>query len=246
MERKITFGDVNDFALNSQSFSCKIRDSKDDLKSGENMKKPSLIGILYRPTEEFRKLKDQPVFGTALLLVLALVTIISAITGMVVSSSPAKFEELTNQYPLTPEQFQAIQKSLPFVYAFGSLSFAILIILFFSFLTWIFARIFKSKTTFKQMFSLCSHVSVVLVFLILSEFLLIVAGVSKTIPHLSLGAILPVSGKIQDFLDSFELFTLWGYALLAIGLREIAELPPAKAWSTVGILFLLINLPKLF
>ncbi|MGF7086331.1 hypothetical protein JOD24_000159 [Kroppenstedtia sanguinis] len=77
--------------------------------SAQEVKKPSLFGVLFSPTEQFERIRNKPRFGMALTIVIVLSVIITTLTGLALAENPVYLEKAgVEEAGLPPEAVTAI------------------------------------------------------------------------------------------------------------------------------------------
>ncbi|MFN7249511.1 MAG: YIP1 family protein [Anaerobacillus sp.] len=195
--------------------------------------KPSVFGVLLNPSEQFDKLKANPLVLVPLLLVTVLYTIAMGITAFGMDSTwllaqlgPEEVEIFAEL-----EMFMRITMLITglFMPVFGALIFAVIYI--------IIAKISKSVVTFKQLFSLAVFVSVIGgVGVLFNAIMTTLLGTNPDIPFTSL-AILFDTENVNSLFLSIEVFSIWQLIVTVIGLRKVANFSAALAWIVTIVFY---------
>ncbi|HLQ96589.1 MAG TPA: Yip1 family protein [Pseudogracilibacillus sp.] len=199
-----------------------------------NVAKPSVIGMITSPVQQFKRLKERPFILPAMLIVVITMALGTALQGL--------GEE-------TPELEGAGSTTFIIVIlAVVTVILAIIItmlgILIMSAIHMLVAKIATSPVSFKQLFSMNTYVFVI------SALGLLVNGIAASIigveypgmEFTSLGSLVNNPGDmsaIAGIWDSIEVFSIWGYIITAIGLQIVAGFSKKMAWSVVVVIFLL-------
>jgi hypothetical protein len=188
--------------------------------------KPSLLGILYRPTLQFQRLNERPNFGLALVINTLLTAFVTAVMVYVLSNSdPEMLKSIMKEENVPQEIFPLLQNGLTFIVFFTLLIGIPLANLIGAFFCWVFVMIFGGQTTFEKMFAVNVYAGFI--------------SVTENMLSAVLSVAIPVfADSPLELLLSF-IFMVWHYAVLAIGLRETTSLSSGKAWAIVSIFFLI-------
>lgn len=194
--------------------------------------KPSLLGIITSPTEQFKRIRENPIFWGALIIV----TIISVI-GMLLTSLGV---ELPNLNDLTAEEI-AIGKVIAGVgvLILGLVS-TVVSILFSTVLYLLIARINKSSVTFKQLFSMNTYITLITALSMLVNGIIIALLGSYSGDDLiftSLGSLVNIDGSLGVLLNQIEIFSIWTMIITVIGLQKVAGFSKSQAWVVVIAFF---------
>lgn len=199
--------------------------------------KPSVIGMVINPNEQFERIKGRPVFAWALMMVIILTSI-----GMWLSLNGFDVTKVANMEDLvdfTPEELAAFEVLSKITYIFIGLIGPILKVIMSSLLFLVIARTFHSDVTFKQLFSLNTYVLfIVSLGIFVNGLITVLVGADPETTFTSLGYIINVDGSIGAFLNNIEAFQIWALVLTAIGLQKIANIPKNIAWIITIVFFL--------
>lgn len=205
--------------------------------------KPSLIGIITSPTEQFERIRKRPVFWGALGVIALL-----SMCGLLFTSIGV---ELPNLDELSEEEI-AVGKTVGTisVMIFGVIT-LVIDTLFSTVLYLLIAKINRTKVTFRQLFSMNTYIMIITA---LSFFLngLIIAVLGKYSESdtvlTSLGSFVDLTGPAGVLVDHIEIFSIWTLILTAIGLQKVARFSKGQAWIVViaffvvGLIFAMTNI----
>lgn len=189
-------------------------------------KKPSLIGLITSPVQQFERMKERPVIWLPMIIVIAL----SALSVYLVTSKFAADADYV-------VHFSALKSGVAvFRDIFQSIIFFVLSAL----VLWLLAKIGGGATNFICMVSLSVFVNFIPVVrdVIISAIYYITdseAAFSVT----SLDGIIPTEEPLLTVLSAFDIFTIWSFALTAVGLQKAAGSSKRAAWIGVAVLFIL-------
>jgi hypothetical protein len=109
--------------------------------------------------------------------------------------------------------------------------------LIFGLILWGIAKIAKSNVTFKQMFSLMIFISfITMIGQLLNQLIILAIDGDPAILLTSLNSFVGATGILGAVLGTIEIFTIWYYILLALGLIKVAKLSKPVA-MTITIIF---------
>lgn len=197
--------------------------------------KPSLLGMILHPNEQFERMKERPIFMGAIISIIAL-----TIVGMWLSLSGFDINEVTNTGELndyTAEELMAFEMLSKLTFIVIGLVGSLLKTVVSSLLFLIFARSFESKVKFKQLFSMNTYILfIVSLGVLLNGFITALLGADPESMYTSLSVLIKIDGPFGELLKNIEIFEIWGLILTAIGLQKVANYPKKVAWI-IAILF---------
>ncbi len=201
-------------------------------------RKPSLLGMIWKPSEQFAAIRHKPVFWLPILVLMVLFTIsaIMQMNGMDIASQMSK-EELA----LMDEEELAMLNSIAMITGIISGPFIPLIAVLISAAVYLVAaKIAKKEVTFKQLLSMSTFILFIsAIGSLLNGILALTIGNGNYLyPYTSIAGML---GTDNAVLGTIELFSIWGTVLTAIGLQITGRFPKALAWG-ISIGFFLIGL----
>ncbi|MEW9032235.1 MAG: Yip1 family protein [Planifilum fimeticola] len=197
-------------------------------------KGPTLWGMLFAPTEQFERMIDRPRFGWALAAMMLVGSIAAALVAYSVALETPIPEEAQM---IDPAQIAMGAAFLGFV---GGLVGVPVTLLLISLIQKLFLMLFQGEATFRQLFSLNTHLYLfsLLASLIMAVMVLLLGPQAQPdIFPTSLAALVPAEGALRGVLNGIELFALWKLFLTAKGLSTLARLSSGKAWTIALILF---------
>jgi hypothetical protein len=213
-----------------------------------------LWDMLIAPTAAFAELRAVPHWGWALLLTCVLGTIGGYL--QVPASEHASAYTVAHDprfAAFTPEQAESAKKTAAVIQRFAWMFFSIqaaLAVAITALLFLVANAIGKGTGTFLKFFALAANVAFLnfgIGFLLHGVITMVrdPAGFNTTIDLLSvlpnLGWLAPgADPHVVAFLTSFTIFQIWSVVLMALGLRAIAGLSAAVAWTT-SILIALVG-----
>lgn len=197
-----------------------------------NVRKPSLFGIIWSPSEQFERIKDKPKIWAPLGIVTLLFILGMWLTslGLDLSLEGIPEEDLEIAQAVGTVTLMIAGIISPIIGAFISTLIYLLI-----------SKIPGSNVTFKQLFSMNTHLMMISALSILVNGIgIALFGGNSEILFTSLGSIVEVDGAMSGLFNSIEVFQIWGVILTAIGLNKVADFSKGLAW-TVSIAFFVIS-----
>ncbi|MBZ5748796.1 MULTISPECIES: Yip1 family protein [Metabacillus] len=200
------------------------------------VQKPSLFGMIFSPGEQFERMRERPVIWWPLILVTILMTAVAVLTALGTDYSAVPGMEMSAEDQEMMKIFGAVGAGVAGF--FGTpISFLI-----FGLILWGIAKIAKSNVTFKQMFSLMIFISfITMIGQLLNQLIILAIAGDPTILLTSLNSFVGATGILGAVLGTIEVFSIWYYILLALGLIKVAMLSKPVA-LTITIIFFAIGI----
>jgi Yip1 domain len=202
-----------------------------NVKETNKYKKPSLLKMVWQPVEQFEKIKAKPVILFALFTITFLYTLGAAAMALNydVNSILTEVPDVENN----PVLFKSILIGSA---ALSGLATPLFNILVTSALFYIVAKLFKSSVSFRQLFSMNTHVMMIGVIGLLFNSLLLhtfnIDGI-QTVTSLASFGENPILAKI-------EVFAIWQTVLTGVGLYHVANFSKVLSWVITTLLFIAI------
>jgi hypothetical protein len=201
--------------------------------------KPSLFGMIMNPGEQFKRIRQNPKVLAGFLLVTLMVL---AGTFLSYVYSAELTGDLTSELGVTEEEaaiFGTIMGIVSIVV--GGIG-GIIVLLIMAAITLALTKMVGSAVKFKQILSMTIYIAFVTSIGTLLNGLIafLVKEENYMNPYTSLNSIVGAEGGLGGLLMTFEVFTIWGTILTAIGLQRVAGLSKAAAW-TIAIVFFVIG-----
>lgn len=196
-------------------------------------KKPSLIGMITNPVEQFTRMKEKPTFIAALIIVTIAMSIMTAmITYFTMKSTP--------DFTGTSAEGQSA------MLVFGVVGTAIVGLFVTPIIFLITSGFYKlcfmvmgNDTSFKHIFAMVVNVAVISVLgLVVNGILAAIIGGEVT-SYTSLGSLMDQGTFLGGFLSSFEFFNIWRLIVLGIGFYVVGGLSKNKIIVLLSIVFIL-------
>lgn len=198
-------------------------------------KKPSLFGMIFQPEEQFERIREKPVIWLPLIIISLLGTVIAVLAAFNVDYStvpgmegmPADQIELSKMFGIIFGGIGALFGTPIGFLIFGGILFGI-------------TKIAKSPVTFKQMFSLIIFTSIIsTIGQLLNQLIIYAIGSDPTVMLTSINSFIGAEGALGAVLGAIEVFNIWYYILLGLGLVKVAQLSKPAAYTITVIFFIL-------
>jgi hypothetical protein len=199
-------------------------------------KKPSLFGMIFSPGEQFERLREKPVIWIPLILFTVLMTVVAAISALNADYSAVPGMEMSPEELEMAKTF-GIAGAAVVGFFVTPITYLIIALIF-----WGISKIAKSDATFKQMLS----------FTIFSSFITIIGQIFNLLitmaidgdPFImltSVNSFVGADGILGAVLSTIEVFTIWYYILLTMGLVIVGKLSKPAA-TIITIVFFILQL----
>lgn len=199
--------------------------------------KPSLLGIITNPTEQFERIRKRPVFWGALVVVT--IILIVGLWLTTIGIEIPEFEDLSEEEVLVGKIVGVISLAI-----LGIIN-TVISILFSTVLYLLVAKVNRSQVTFKQLFSMNTYIMLITsISITVNEFIAFLLGdnhAENNSLFTSLGAFVNVEGPMGVLLNHIEVFGIWTLILTVIGLQKVAKFTKSQAWI-VALVFFFINM----
>jgi hypothetical protein len=198
--------------------------------------KPSLLGMVWSPGEQFERMRERPVFWGALIIVTLLSVAASVILFYAV---PDDMYDVPGMQ-LTEEQL-AMAKTMGAVTAvLGALIGTPIGILISALIMFLITKLAQKDTTFRQLFSLNTYIMFISgIGQLLNALIRLAIGGDPVVFVTSLGSLVEAEGMTAEILGGIELFSIWATVLTAIGLYKVGRLSKGAAWTVAIVIFVI-------
>ncbi|XJZ26534.1 Yip1 family protein [Bacillota bacterium Lsc_1132] len=199
----------------------------------ENLKKPSLLGMITSPSVQFERMKAKTPVAIPLIIML----LIMAVTGVLVS-----YVSLGN--PILKDAAATSGFKMPVgltvgMGAVGSVFGGAIVFLIAAGFYKLFMVILGNDTTYKKLFTLVVFTSVISSLGLLINGLIALAVGGYEPIYTSLAPLAGNNKMLSAILKNFDIFTIWYYVVLALGFQIVAGLSKNKAILVVVVVFLI-------
>ncbi|MDR6227021.1 YIP1 family protein [Desmospora profundinema] len=206
---------------------------------GKEGKKPSFLGMIWEPGQQFERIREQPRIVVPLLVVVVLMVVLS-----VAMVEPTM--ELPEHQAGIDQLGEDAYRSMTYVGASIGMMFIVpLLILISTLLHWLLTLLLQGRATFAQLFSFNTYLSIfgILSMAVYAVYLWTVGvGEHGDVYPTSLAAFIPAEGFLKGLLSGIEVFSIWQLIVTALGLSAIAGVSRGKGWVAALIPFLLVLL----
>ncbi|QKG85638.1 YIP1 family protein [Kroppenstedtia pulmonis] len=200
---------------------------------------PSVLGILFSPGEEFERIREKPRFGVALVTILVLSIVCQVFVGIALVENPAYQEQYALEEAGMSSEIVVVGVVIAMMIA--GLFLIPITLLLRSLFHWLFILLFRGEATFKQVFSLNTHLFILPVLSLFVYMIFLWAtgggGAEPELYPTSLAAFVPGEGFVGGLLSGIEIFAIWELILTAGGLAVIGGLSKGKGWTIALIIF---------
>ncbi|MCE0742045.1 toxin SDP protection protein YknW [Bacillus sp. G16] len=204
--------------------------------SGTATEKPSLFGVITSPAIQFERIRERPVVWGPLLIVAVII-----IVGAVLQSLGTDYSELLKSgdtQGLSAEQIETVATITKFGGMAGAIFGGIAALFIAPLIYWLCVKISGGVTSYKKMLSLGLFVSLISSLgLLINGIVAFTTDASSLYSMTSLAGIIPSDGALASVLNTFEIFSIWSYVLLAIGLHKTGGISKKAGWISVIVLF---------
>ncbi|MHA6488189.1 toxin SDP protection protein YknW [Bacillus cabrialesii] len=198
--------------------------------------KPSLFGVITNPSVQFERIRERPAVWGPLFIVAAII-----IVGAVLQSLGTDYSELmksSDTQGLTAEQIETVATITKFGGMAGAIFGGIAALFIAPLIYWLCVKISGGVTTYKKMLSLGLFVSLISSLgLLVNGIVAFTTDTNSLYSMTSLAGIIPSDGALASVLNTFEIFSIWSYVLLAIGLHKTGSISKKAGWISVIVLF---------
>lgn len=201
--------------------------------------KPSLLGIIWSPGEQFDRMRANPRFWGPFIIVTLLTIVGMGIMALGMSESLT--EELLSA-GFSEEQVGSIVVASQVTIVVTGVFTPILTILISSAIYLAITKLAHKDTRFKQLLSMTTYIYFIGgIGVLLNQLVSYVTGGEPAIQVTSLASLVETEGRaVFGLLSNIEVFTIWGTILTAFGLERVGRLSKGAAWI-VAIVFFLIG-----
>ncbi|HDR7757340.1 TPA: YIP1 family protein [Bacillus cereus] len=200
-------------------------------------KKPSLLGMITSPSEQFERMKrSNAVWGAFWLLVL--------IAGLVGGFAAYVYSLTPEAIKLNKELGVTVSAAMTYGMGFGVIAISMAFVFLLSAVVYKVLMIFISNdTSYKKLLAITVYSSVIsLLGLLINTILAYILGGSGQEMYTGLEPIFASSsGVVKGIVSKFEVFTIWGYAVTWLGLQITAGLTKKQA-TIITIVFFVLTL----
>lgn len=203
-----------------------------------------VFGVIFSPGKVMQSLEQKPRILFSLLLTICIpVVMILSVFPMYKEFLRSSMEAASVKTNLTAEQIEQALKitsvSGPIMGALAAVAMWFLGAL----VLWVIIKIFKGQGQYKQILSITGYATVISA---LSTIVIIITtwftGVFSQVNFTSLAALLPdMKGNfLYGAAKAIDVFSIWQYAVIAIGVATVSKLDKRKAYIIIACIFAVI------
>ncbi|MFD3449998.1 YIP1 family protein [Microbacteriaceae bacterium 4G12] len=198
----------------------------------EEIKKPSILGIILSPTIHFQRMREQAPLVIPLIILIILTIITSFLTSYVSLNNPYMAE-------MNEEMGASVPKHMLLLMIGGQAVFWGIIAIF---ATPIFYKnfmiFFSNDTSYKKLLAITVYSTIIVKIGMLLNGLAACALDDYEIAYTSLAPLFTQNPVIHMIAQQFDVFNIWYFIILVIGMRIVAGLSRNKAIILIVIIFL--------
>lgn len=195
--------------------------------------KPSIFGIITSPTLQFERMKEKAPIGLPLVLVLLLMTLATTLVAYVSLDNP-----ILNDPKLTGGMEIPVGVTLGMA-AGGALIGGLISFYIIAGLYRVAMMIMGNDTNYKKLLSIVIFSSMISTLGVLVNGLIAFAVGGYEPNYTSLAPLFSDNPLLKSIGTNFDIFNIWYYVVLGLGLQIVAGLNKTKAITLVIIVFLL-------
>lgn len=211
--------------------------------------KPSVFGMINNPIEQFKRIKERPVFWGALVIATIIFLVGLIISFQYIDVSEELLQELAREAgeELTDEIRAVFEVAQSIGVVIGGVIGPIFGVLMASLIHLLVGKIASAQVTFRQLFSMNTHIMMITAIgVVVNGILLMIFSGEFGVGYTSLGILFDPGEPIGAMASQIEIFSIWNLILTAIGLQQVANFSKGIAWGVpiimfvVGLLFALV------
>ncbi|PEF17248.1 Yip1 family protein [Bacillus cereus] len=200
-------------------------------------KKPSLLGMITSPSEQFERMKTSNAVWGAFWLLVLIAGLVGGFAAYVYSLTPEAIK-------LNKELGVTVSAAMTYGMGFGVIAISMAFVFLLSAVVYKVLMVFISNdTSYKKLLTITVYSSVIsLLGLLINTILAYILGGSGQEMYTGLEPIFASSsGVVKGIVSKFEVFTIWGYAVTWLGLQITAGLTKKQA-TIITIVFFVLTL----
>ncbi|WP_062197339.1 YknW family membrane protein [Massilibacterium senegalense] len=197
--------------------------------------KPSLFGMITNPAEQFTRMKERPTFILALILVSVLTAIFAGLQAYAITPN-------MGELGLSGEKLKVIQGMTIGAAVIGGLLVTPIGFLIAAGVYKLCFMIVGNDTSFKHIFSMMVHVSIISVLGLIINSILMFVLKGEVTSYTSLGALFDSTTFLSGFLSNVEFFNIWSLIVLGMGFQIVGGLSKKQTVIIILIIFLIVSL----
>lgn len=205
-----------------------------------------IIGVIFSPDKVMQSLAQKPriVFALFLIILYPVVLILSILPMyMEYSRSLLEAQYAKMNIEATEEMINQALNISKYSGLIGGAIGAVAMWFFSALILWVIIKICKGQGGYKQILSVTGYASVISALSIIVTIITTrLTGTYSIVSYTSLAALLPeMKGSfLYGAAKSIELFSIWHYIVIAIGLAAVSKLSKKKVYIIVACIFVLL------
>ncbi|MED3323460.1 Yip1 family protein [Bacillus thuringiensis] len=200
-------------------------------------KKPSLLGMITSPGEQFERMKTSNAVWGAFWLLVLIAGLVGGFAAYVYSLTPEAIK-------LNKELGVTVSAAMTYGMGFGVIAISMAFVFLLSAVVYKVLMVFISNdTSYKKLLAITVYSSVIsLLGLLINTILAYILGGTGQEMYTGLEPIFASSsGVVKGIVSKFEVFTIWGYVITWLGLQITAGLTKKQA-TIITIVFFVLTL----
>ena len=206
-----------------------------------------MVGVFFSPKDSFEAIDRKPDWIIPMVVIIILTLIVTMITLPItmpdqMEKQRIKMEERGMSDDQIDQAMSVSEKMGKIMAPIGIIISVPIVFLILTLIIWFVGNVvLGGQTTFKKMFSVYTYSSLIGTIGLLLKSLLILARQNPDV-HFSLALLLPQDQSealVYKILKGFDLFSIWQYAVLAIGFAVIYKFSMKKSGWTMAVLFII-------
>lgn len=197
------------------------------------VKKPSLFGMITSPSIQFNRMKERAPLGLPLIMMMLIMAVTGALVSYISLNNP-EVKQLSNAQAFTIPPGLTIGMGAIGGLIGGTAMFFISAVIY-----KIFMMIMGNDTPYKKLVSIVIYTSIITSLGLLINCLIALALGRFETTYTSLAPLVGDNKAIKAIASAFDIFQIWYYVVMAMGLHIAAGLSKNKAVATVVILFII-------
>src|SRR5690625_4382934 len=206
-------------------------------KERNNAANPSLLGMIWNPIEQFKRIRQRPKLLVAIIVVTLLTLFASLFTIGDIEAMLA--DDLVG---LSADEMLIFTVVTQITVVIASLFAPVIVMLITASIYMLIAKATSRTVPFKTLFSMVAYIMVItvigsLVNVTIGSF---ITGYQLDIPLTSVNIFVGAEGVTGLLLSSIEIFAIWQIVLSAIGLQIVARFSRGLAWTVVIVINVIV------
>ncbi|AGK55970.1 Yip1 family protein [Bacillus sp. 1NLA3E] len=198
-----------------------------------NKEKPSLFGIITSPTIQFERMKEEASIGLPLVIMILLMGITGSLVSYLSLDNP-----ILNDADLMSDMKIPVALSMG-MGAIGGM-FGGVIMFFIAAALYKFCMVIMSNdTSYKRLLAVVIYSSIITSLGVLVNTLIALSLGGYEVSYTSMAPLFEDNKMLNAIAQSFDIFKIWYYAVLGIGLHIVTGISKNKAVTLVVIVFLI-------